>query len=194
MKSRIRMVAVIGMAVVAVCGLGIATRGESAPTKSLESRSVGAWGVDLSDRDNSVKPGDDFFMSQNGGWFTRTELSPAQPASAYWRDLRRLSPVRMIAVLEELSANKAISAETPQSKAAAFYRSFMDEKIVEAKAITPLQPRLAAIRAAKTKAQLAELMGQSVGPYTFRAPQLRVTSLGFVTARGFFTINVAQDQ
>jgi len=35
--------------------------------------SHGAWGVDLTDRDPSVKPGDNFYMSQNGGWFNGTE-------------------------------------------------------------------------------------------------------------------------
>jgi len=32
---------------------------------------IGSWGVDLSDQDRSVRPGDDFFRYQNGAWVGR---------------------------------------------------------------------------------------------------------------------------
>jgi len=76
-------------------------------TDDLVSHSVGKWGIDLGDRDPAVKPGDDFYLSQNGGWYARTELNASLPMAAYWRDLRRLAPRRLIAILDEVSADRA---------------------------------------------------------------------------------------
>ena len=157
----------------------------------LASSSIGAWGIDLTDRDPSVKAGDDFFMSQNGAWVARTQLSDQQPAAAYWRDVRGLAPRRMNAILQELAADTHASLDTPADKAAAFYRAFIDEKTVEAKGLTPLKPELDAIRAAKTKAQMATLMGRMSGLGTARFIQ---TVTGPAQVRdGVFSVIIQQD-
>jgi putative endopeptidase len=36
----------------------------------------GAWGIDLSGRDLSVQPGDNFYRYANGAWDDRTEIPP----------------------------------------------------------------------------------------------------------------------
>ncbi|MEP6473058.1 MAG: hypothetical protein ABJC74_05015, partial [Gemmatimonadota bacterium] len=54
---------------------------------SLLLEPVRPWGINLGDRDPAVRPGDDFFRSQNGAWLARTVLDSANPAYAYWRDL-----------------------------------------------------------------------------------------------------------
>ena len=35
---------------------------------------IGAWGIDLSNRDDAVKPGDDFFRYANGHWLATFKL------------------------------------------------------------------------------------------------------------------------
>lgn len=172
---------------VALSGAGAQTSDVIAVT--LASRSVGAWGIDLNDRDLSVKPGDDFFMFQNGAWFAHTELNSKLVASAYWRDLRRLSPLRLNAILTELALKSAPPASA-EAKASAFYRAFMDEKTTEAKGLAPLKPELDAIRAAKTKAQMAELMGRIAGPGTQRSPNKSFMP----TNRAAFSVDIGQDQ
>ena len=187
------LMAIAGLAVASIAVSGVAAQtatGSKVSTDDLASHSVGAWGVDLTDRDPSVKPGDDFFMSQNGAWFARTELNSALPMAAYWRDLRRLSPRRLVAILEEVAANKNAPPESAENKVGALYRAFMDEKTIEAKGRTPIEPELNAIRAAKTKALMAALTGRIVGPGTVRAPSVFGPSLG----RGVFTVDIAQDQ
>jgi putative endopeptidase len=151
---------------------------------------VGPWGIDLSDRDPSVKPGDDFFMSQNGGWFARTELTPQLPQAAYWRDLRRLSPQRLNEILAQAAANKSVPPESLEAKAGAFYRAFMDEQTIEAKGLTPLKPRLDAIRRARTRSQIAALEGKVAGPETQRTPNRSLTPID----RAIFSLAIGQDQ
>ena len=45
-------------------------------------QNFGPWGVDLTARDQKVKPGDDFFEYANGGWLARTPIPPTRPAPA----------------------------------------------------------------------------------------------------------------
>jgi len=158
-------------------------------TNDLMSHSVGRWGLDFNDRDPSVRPGDNFYLSQNGAWFARTELGPNAPFAAYWNDLRSLSPRRLVAILEDAAANKSASLESIEGKAGALYRAFMDEKRIEELGLSPLQPQLEVIRAAKTRSQFAALTGLIAGPGTVRAPSV----LGRGLARGLFQVNIGQD-
>lgn len=169
-----------------------AISGPKGHADELASHSVGAWGIDLSDRDPSVKAGDDFFLSQNGAWFARTVLSAQLPMAAYWRDLRNLAPLRINAILKELAANTSASPDSAEGKASAFYRAFMDEKTIEAKGFSPLKPELDAIRAAGTRRQMAALMGVMAGPGTSRAIN-NVTGLS-IGRTGAFWVNIRQDQ
>lgn len=143
---------------------------------TMTSFAVGGWGVNLSDRDESVKPGNNFFMSQNGGWFARTTLASDLPMSAFWRDLRRLAPRRTRAILEAAAANHAATPQSPEGQAGAFYRSFMNEAAVEAKGLTPLAAELKVIRAADTREKMARLMGNRV-----------------ILGHGVFSLGIAQD-
>ena len=136
------------------------------------------WGIDLTDRDASVKPGDDFYRSQNGAWMDRTELK-SRAAASYWGDLRRLAPQQLAAILDE-----------DQGRAGAFYRSFLNEAAVEVRGLTPLEPELAAIRSAKTKSQLAAEMGSAAGP----GMQQKLKMLGPTPDRGIFVVSIGQDQ
>ena len=160
------------------------------PAPDLISHSAGTWGINLTDRDLSIKPGDDFFMYQNGGWFARTELSPQVPFAAYWNDLRKLSPRRLIAILEEVAANKSATPDSAAGKAGAFYRAFMDEKMAESKGVRPLDPQLETIKAAKTKKKMTELMGTIAGSRTKRGP----ARSNQPADRALFSMNIGQDQ
>lgn len=146
--------------------------------------------MDLSDRDSSIKPGDDFYMWQNGAWYARTEFSPQRPYAAYWNDLRRMVPRRLTAILTEVSAHRDAAPDSVEGRAGAFFRAFMDEKAVESKGVTPLEPQLALIRAAKSKPQMAQLMGVIAGSWAARNSTLSNQP----TDRALFAAGVGQDR
>jgi len=52
-------------------GIPVAADTPPAGAPDLASHSLGTWGVELSDRDPTVKPGDNFYLSQNGGRLKR---------------------------------------------------------------------------------------------------------------------------
>jgi len=124
---------------------------------SLRAPRMGPWGFDLSGRDLSVSPGANF-SAYAGGLYMKSLVIPADRSSyGSFDSLRELSVNRMHAVIE--AAAKDASATGDTQKIGALYRSFMDESRVDALGAKPLAADLAAIRAARTKTDIARLMG-----------------------------------
>ena len=58
----------------------------SAPNSAgvdLEAHRIGGFGIDLSGRDPAIRPGDDFFMSQNGAWYAKAAIPATITAAGY---------------------------------------------------------------------------------------------------------------
>ena len=124
---------------------------------------MGTWGFDLGGRDTSTTPGQDFFQYANGG-YEKTMVIPADRASFGAFDaLNELSQARLHALLDKAAADASATGE--QAKVGALYRSFMDEAKVNARGAKPLAADLAAIKAEKTKADVARAMGKAQHTY-----------------------------
>ena len=118
----------------------------------------GDWGIDLSGRDLSVKPGDNFYRYANGTWDDKTTIPPDRTSFGNFAVLAMLSENRTRAIIETAAAGK--SNDPDAAKVGAAYRAFMDEALINALDAKPLDTDLAAIRAATTHEALAVLMAQ----------------------------------
>ena len=136
--------------------------GGSATAMTIEAPRMGNWGIDTAGMDKSVKPGDDFFAYVNGTWAKTTPIPADRSSYGAFATLRDLSEARVRQLVEGYQLGNPGTDGDP-AKVAAIYRSFMDEAAIEAQGAKPLQPKLAAIRAAKSKDDVARLMGQSFG-------------------------------
>jgi putative endopeptidase len=116
-------------------------------------------GADFSAMDKSVAPGDDFFSYVNGSWVKSVEI-PAD-LSSYGNGviLRELTDQR---VAELIRQTTAAPPGSEARKIGDYYASFMDETAIEAKGLKPLEPELKRILSIKTRAQLAQALGQSL--------------------------------
>jgi putative endopeptidase len=120
---------------------------------------MGTWGFDLGGRDTATAPGQDFFQYANGG-YEKTMVIPADRASFGAFDaLNELSQARLHALLDKAAADTSATGE--QAKVGALYRSFMDEAKVNGLGAKPMAADLAAIKAEKTKADVARAMGKA---------------------------------
>jgi putative endopeptidase len=128
----------------------------NAPDLSQAPR-MGPWGFDMAGRDTSVAPSKDFFDYANGAYLNKLEIPADRSRYGAFDALQELSQSRMRAVAEKSAANTA--AKGDEAKLGAFYRSFMDEKAVNALGAKPLAGDLAAIKAIKTHDEMAGLMG-----------------------------------
>ena len=105
----------------------------------LADRQYGSWGVDLAARDLAIRPGDDFDYYAGGTWAKGAVIPADSSFAGPYQDLRRLSEARLKAIIEQ---------SPPTAPAGALYRSFMDERRIEARGIAPLLATLAPIAAA----------------------------------------------
>jgi putative endopeptidase len=131
---------------------------------AITAARMGSWGVDTAGMDKSVKPGDDFFGYVSGNWAKNTPIPSDRSSYGAFAVLRDLSEARVRKLVEGYKVGNP-AKDGDQAKVAALYRAFMDEAAIEKLGAKPLQPRIAAIRAAKNKNDVARLMGQSLGGF-----------------------------
>jgi putative endopeptidase len=146
-KAKIFGVSLLAAASVLLCGAGNQTKPQ-----------YGAWGYDIAGADHNTKPGDDFFRYANGTWLDHTQIPSDKPGVSLRLAMTDRTEGRLHDMMEAASKKAPTDLE---GKIGAFYHAFMDEAHVNALGAKPLDPLLADVRAAKTRDQLAALMGRS---------------------------------
>ncbi len=129
-------------------------------TQEHAGASYGRWGFDDSGIDRGVNPGDSFFDFANGAWDARTAI-PADKSRYGMSDaLTDKTQQRVRAIIEEAAGSDA-ALDTDIGKIGALYRAFMDEERIGGLDLAPIAGDLADIRNAKSKTDIAILMGRS---------------------------------
>ncbi|HEY3270972.1 MAG TPA: M13 family metallopeptidase [Geothrix sp.] len=143
-------------------------------------------GLDLSGMDRTVAPGDDFFAYANGAWVKRTEIPADRGSYGIGHEVADLTDRRTAALIKTATASKA-PAGSDLRKIGDCYTSFMKEKAIEAKGLSPLKPTLQAIGAIQDRQTLARYLGT-----TLRADVDVLNATNYHTAN-FLGLWVAQD-
>ena len=138
------------------------TGGATPGASTTEAMRMGAWGIDTAGMDRNVKPGDDFFSFVNGTWAKTTAIPADRSSYGGFAVLRDLSEARTRKLIEGYRVGNP-ATDGDQAKVAAMYRGFLDEAAIERLDGRPLAPKIAAIRAVRSKVQMARLMGRAVG-------------------------------
>src|SRR5215472_7099310 len=152
MLSRVG-IAVTAALAVAVCGYPPGTRADNAPHAQ-----IAPWGVDLTARDPSVRPGDDFYHYAAGHWLATNQIPSDQTDWSSWEILEVRARQQVRDIIEALPA-QAPSGSVAQ-KVGDYYRAFLDLDAIERLKLGPAQPGLDAIAAARTPEDVARLMGR----------------------------------
>ena len=118
---------------------------------------IGAFGIDLTARDMSVKPGENFFRYANGTWLANTAIPADRTRWGTFDMLREKSDADVRTIIEEV----ALAGGAPgsiQQKIADFYNSFLNQDAIDARALAPIQPELDQIAALRTHEQTIRLI------------------------------------
>jgi len=124
----------------------------------------GAWGVDLSGMDKSVKPGDDFFDYANGTWFKTAVIPADRTSTGSFQDLQILSEKRMKDIVAGLEAKPYAQLTDEQKKIRDLYDAFMDTAQIEKRGLAPAKKDLARFASLKTVDDVARAMGDPAVP------------------------------
>ena len=109
----------------------------------------GTWGVDISTRDLSVKPGDDFQRYAAGHWLDTNEIPADKSQNGIGSELADRNQEQLRAIVMSAPADSQLGA---------FYKSYMDEALLEKLDDAPLKPDLARVDAIRSKAEFARYM------------------------------------
>jgi putative endopeptidase len=122
----------------------------------------GTWGVDLSARDTSVAPGDDFFTYADGAWYAKATIPPDQSSVGAGRSVFDRTQIQLRSLIEN-------AARDPKTATAAqiggLYAAWMDEAGLDALDDKPLKADLARIWAAPDRAAFSVLMAKTYGGF-----------------------------
>ncbi len=131
------------------------------PIQGQDATEPETHGINISNMDRSVKPGDNWYEYCNGEWLKRTEIPPDRSRIGVFNKLADLSDKRTAGLIEETAKSNA-PAGSNERKIADLYNSYMDEAGIEAKGLAPLKPQLDAIAAIQDKKTLAYALGQTL--------------------------------
>lgn len=123
---------------------------------AVQPARYGSWGVDLSTRDLTVKPGDDFQLYASGKWLKATEIPADQGSTGVDYDTYNNNQERLRAIINSASKDSQIGA---------LYTSWMDEARLEQLDDKPLKADLARVDAIKSKEAFALFMAATMGDF-----------------------------
>ena len=75
---------------------------------------LGTWGVDLTARDMSVKPGDDFQKYASGTWLAKTDIPADKPEVGSFYEVFDLSQDQLKALVASAPASSKYGAHVPE--------------------------------------------------------------------------------
>jgi putative endopeptidase len=120
----------------------------SAPKPGAAKPQFGNWGFDLDGMDRSVSPGASFHRYASGHWLATTPIPADKSLYGMFTALSDQSDARTREIIETSSG----APGSEERMISELYRSFLDEAAIEAKGLSPLQARLAAIASIRAKA------------------------------------------
>jgi len=148
----------------AISALALTSLLATADAQPAAEPTFGAWGVDLSGMDKSVKPGDDFFDYANGTWFKNAVIPADRTSTGSFQDLQILSEKRMKDIVAGLEAKPYAQLTDEQKKIRDLYDAFMDTAQIEKRGLAPAKKDLARFASLKTADDVARAMGDPAVP------------------------------
>ena len=154
------------MAVLSYCALLMTTGvAYATPATAADAASgpgshaeIGTFGIDLTARKLTIKPGDDFYHYANGSWIDSFVIPADRGGYGPSIKLGELSEQRLKEIIESASKGSVPIAGNRQ-KLSDYYASFMDQQAINALGLHPIAGDLDRIAAARSRTDIAALFG-----------------------------------
>ena len=142
-------------------GLALLTGTAVADSSKAKAAHFGSFGVDLSARDLSVKPGDDFNRYANGHWLDTYQLKDYEARYGSFNALDDAAVEQVRGIVEELGKRTDIKPGSDEQKVRDYYASYMNQAARDAAGITPIRPLLDKIAHIDSMAGLVKAFGEA---------------------------------
>ena len=131
----------------AIAGIGSAQASDAKPA-------LGAFGIELNNRDLKAKPGDDFDRYANGTWHDAYVLKDYETDYGSFDVLADRSEEQVNAIIKDMAARTDLKPGSDEIKIRDLYNSWMDQAARDAKGVEPVRPILDRIAKIDSKARL----------------------------------------
>jgi putative endopeptidase len=121
---------------------------------------LGSFGIDLSSRDQSVTPGDDFDRYANGKWLDSYQLKDYETRYGSFTTLSDRAEIQVREIIEEMAKSTAPAGSNEQ-KIRDLYNSYMDVAARNAAGIEPIRALLDQIAGIDSRLALTRAFGRS---------------------------------
>jgi len=142
------LISAAAVAALAGCGQEPGTQTATEEPAALKS------GIDISQLDESIRPGDDFFAYVNGKWVAATEM-PADRSRYGTFDILRDESEEDVRAIVEMSASGDFAKGSDEQKVGDLYKSYLDMETRNARGTEPLQPEFDRIASISSYDELA---------------------------------------
>jgi len=152
----------IALATTFLSACGTSPKNENSPNKTefiAEKAELGSFGVDLSARNDAVKPGDDFFMHASGTWYDNFVMPADKTRYGAFTGLAERSETQVKEIIDDIISRSNLNAE--EQLIADFYQSYMDMETINKLGLTPIQATLDTISAIKNTDDLTKVFGNA---------------------------------
>ncbi len=141
--------------------LALATFAPAGFAGDARTPQLGTFGVDLQNRDASVKPGDDFARYANGHWLDTYQLKDYETRFGSFNALADQAELQSREIIEGLLARTDLKPGSEERKVRDLYASYMDTAARDAAGITPLRPTLDRIAKIDSYKALTDAFGRA---------------------------------
>lgn len=130
-----------------------------AQNAELNQAELGSFGVDLSARNEAIKPGDEFFMYASGTWYDNYELPADKTRYGAFTALAERSEERVKNIVDGLLEKETLNDE--EKLVHDFFVAYMDTDTINEKGLSPISDVLSTIENMSTQKDLTEVFGNA---------------------------------
>jgi predicted metalloendopeptidase len=158
MKKTLLTASIAAVFIISACSKPAETTQTNPTTVSQSAKAeLGSFGVELDARDESVKPGDDFFQYAGGTWYKNFEMPGDKTRYGAFDKLAERSETQIKTIVEEISEGENLNAEQQLIKD--YYTAYMNTEAANANGLSPIAPILQKINQISDKTQLTAAFG-----------------------------------
>jgi putative endopeptidase len=107
--------------------------------------------------DTTVKPGDDFFLYANNGWFSKNPIPASEQGNGLWQLIRDTINAQVKQICESSAALQSPEKGSNKQKIGDMFYSGMDSITINRNGLNPIKPELDSIDAIANAADMARI-------------------------------------
>jgi putative endopeptidase len=151
----------IALATTFLSGCGIFEVNNNSTDKGIvaQKAELGSFGVDLTARNEAIKPGDDFFMYASGTWYDNFVMPADKTRFGAFTGLAERSEKQVKEIIDDITKRTDLNAD--EQLVADFYQSYMDTDTINKLGLKPIQSTLDQINTVTSTKDLTKIFGKA---------------------------------